>query len=327
MSVDRIGIEFKPALWKRVLESSSLGSMTTDLQIGGGTNVIEDIRSKRFSSEFIARALIRTFLLNISMYIAMEVMDITKLDKIILGEDDIKMLPENKRYGKIVLLLLVFVCIVALVYHGMQYVAYGLILAYTAFTTPSGVDESLLAKSRWTSFWSTFLTNDGPGNMSLYDTIYAHALYGLLIFIIIYALFVQSYLNRIDYPDFIRDEDHNNDEDERSFARKFLTHHSILVTFFVIISVSFVVIVYEPTPSVMQMLTKIMLLYILFIYCIMFVLIMKLSLRKLTVEMFAFASLLLVFTVMMYVFKEYVGAAMATACLILVIVAMKIKRF
>lgn len=180
---------------------------------------------------FNIRAFIRLYVLFFAMYLAAFlitssiVKDILKamkidIDKINSDEEDAK-----KKYLVVVLTLVIFLALTALLDHLIMRAIYWCIFLY--YDTGSAIGESaeFLAKLTYRVWFDEYGTKYGEATMGMYVMMSKFALIGMGILMVLYLLFVKSYLERIDYPEYAPDKG------EHSNQRKFLLLYALTVIY------------------------------------------------------------------------------------------------
>ena len=334
--------EFKPPLWKRVL-NESIGAVS-QIQEGGGdvkdtlSNMKQSTKdfyttvSQSFNAGFMKRVIVRMFILNISMYVAMTVMKIFSVDKLIIvmgsNEKEFKDQSFGSRYGKILLIYIVFVILSALFNWVLTYGLYYCITSYFTANAPTGVKIPEYVENKWQLLWNKFETLDGFQSMSIFGVLYIIAMGGLLLYFMAYTFFANSFITRMDYPDYLYDESTSDNEEgtrEYDVIRKFLTHQQLFITYFLLIASS-LVIADSTKGSIFHHMFSLTLVFVMGVYAMFVSFMLRLDVNRKMTWMLINLALLFIYVITVFNVNPFTAATISVFSLIYIVVIIGLMK-
>lgn len=241
--------EFKPSLLTRILfEGGNKFGVKNTSHIGGAENAGVDLKDLDFSEAtnkketlpkfidaFMSRSFFRLFVLTISMYTALVIINIPGFvdaifNDVVLSEPNLTNDKDQfkKRFLKTILFILIFIIFTMVLQIGIIIAMKILLKIMLEATAPKNVNAEIYANNIIKSFFDSFSTQEGVKDMKLYISIERYAMFGLFLFFIVYFVLVKSFLNLITYPNYT--DDPNN---EFRLERKFLSYYMLTVIYFV----------------------------------------------------------------------------------------------
>lgn len=259
--------DLKPSLWRRLMDSTLGHQLSTSIigttgkiisnrnhiyqGFGGAPTTSNTGSVSKHDLMFIAycrRSLTRLGVLVISLYIAILIIHFTGLDKKMTGaignvdSDNEDELPTsyNKRFGIIIVVYIFWLIFGMVIYIGFKNMFWGILAIRVHMNAGKNENAEHILNEKWTWFWKEFVTLSGMGNMLSFDKLIIIATYGMLCFVILYLLFVKSFVNQIGYPDYYRDADGlPNKEKEFTTICKFLFHQLAFIIVFLLLMLCF----------------------------------------------------------------------------------------
>lgn len=333
---------FKAPLWKRIFDDSVttiVNSKEDHLVQSGGDGVMDTVKEKAtsaygkfansFPTEFTRRVILKTFILNLAMYTSMLLMNMLRIDKMILSigegtvenDADFQSQSFGKKYGKILLLYVVFVLLAAAFNYAYTKIFYALLSAYVSANAPAGTNVEKLIKQKWTYVMDSFPTSDGQRDMSMYKMLFMVGLAGLILFFIIYTFFVRSFITQLDYPDYTKqesDEAYADETKEYSLARKFLVHQSLFITYFILMA-SCLVIAHN-SSGITENFFAILLVFILGIYAMFVTHMMRLDVQRKKVWLMLNLLACLVYVWLVFILHPFMAVAVSAGALVYIVI-------
>lgn len=184
------------------------------------------------SQAFNCRALLRLNILFVSMYLAAYTITspIVKSILTIFNIDIDKLQEENefkKQYLAIVFVFVIFIAL-TIAYNELlfQLVYYTI---YMYYDSGDAMNARMLAAMKYDNWFELFGSKIGPGKMDVFKIMVKFALIGLATYMVIYMLFVKSFLRRFDYAEY------NPEGTEHPNERKFLLIYILTVVYAILV--------------------------------------------------------------------------------------------
>ena len=240
-------LNFKPSLLTRIILDG--GAKT---QSGGGKlmkggaedakyfvkyDINPDLELQDFIDEWMSRALIKVFILTISMYLAYLTIGSKLIRKAVFRDLDMEPSTDfskpatddfKEKYKKIVIFLLMFVIWTTLYSFILEKLPYPLIYLYFYYNKRIGDNVSFLATQTHEFFFNKFPSKQGLGNMDFYNSMERYAVFGIFLYFVVYFFLVKSFITTMRYPNY----DLSKSEDEElPTEKKFLIYYSLTILF------------------------------------------------------------------------------------------------
>lgn len=205
-----------------------------------------------FTHHFLARAFLRIFILSLAMYLASRTVGSQFFQEVLLDKIDttgmFKTADEDAGFSfkdkyKAIIVVIAFFIGLTVVYNWiLSWVPYLLLYLYYSAVTRPGEKVKDLAQLSFKYIFDQFIAKEINGDMKFYMSIQSYAIWGLLIFFIIYAFFARSFIMTMKYPDY----NMGNGDGEVPWPRKFLMHHMVVVVFAIMFMVGLFVFHFGP---------------------------------------------------------------------------------
>lgn len=240
-------LNFKPSLLTRIILDGGAKPQTGGGKImrGGAEDakhfvtygINPELELHDFVDEWMSRALIKLFILTLSMYFAYLTVGSGFIRRKLF--DNVNMDPSTEyaqpsgddfkdKYKKIVIYILIFVLFTAYYSFIIEQLPYPLIYMYYSYNKRIGDNVQFLAVQTYHFFFNKFPCKQGMGNMDFFNSMERYALFGILLYFIVYFFLVKSFINTMRYPKY----DLNRTEDEElPTEKKFLIYYSLTILF------------------------------------------------------------------------------------------------
>lgn len=205
-----------------------------------------------FTDNFFARAMLRIFILTVSMYLAARIMGSTYFQENIIDKIDSSGMFNNPdadagfsfkdKYKILLVVMGMFVALTIVINWALSWLPYIMFYIYFRIITKPGEKVKELAQISFQYIFDEFIAKEMNGNMKFYLSIQSYAIWGLLIFFVVYAFFVESFVMTMLYP--MTNE--KEEAGELPWVRKFLIHHMMVVIFAILFMVGLFVIHFAP---------------------------------------------------------------------------------
>jgi len=330
---------FKAPLWKRIFDDSVntiVHSKDAPVLQTGGDAVMEAVQEKAtsaygnfansFPTEFTRRVILRTFILNLAMYTAILLLNLFTIDKMIMAigdgdESDFSTQSFGKKYGKILLVYVVFVILAACINYVYAKIFYVLLAAYVSATAPRGTNVTALIKQKWKYVWESFPTSTGTRDMSMYTMLSMIGLGGLICFFIVYAFFVRSFIMQLDYPDYTKQDNndsYDSDEKEYNLSRKFLVHQMLFITYFILMT-SCLVIAHN-SVGITENFFAILLVFVIGVYAMFITHLLRLDVQRMKIWMMLNLLALVVYVWLVFLLHPFIGVGVSVGALVYIVI-------
>jgi hypothetical protein len=107
---------------------------------------------------------------------------------------------------------------------------------YGSSVAPKGVNSVQYGNEFFMKLFYKFSSVNGPGDVTMFMKIKTYALWGTLIFMILYMLFVKSFLRSLYYPNYSTYGDN-----ELTVQRKLLINYIVTITYFILFALAIIV--------------------------------------------------------------------------------------
>lgn len=275
-------VKYKPSLFTRILFNGGAQGLDFDIMGGGAKKTAATTSSasvpegSEYIEELFKKSLMHVLLLTASMYIAYRLVTFSGVISFIFKDtnldDEIISDQESKtRYKKMVLFLTFFVLLTAVCLAGVT-ALFEFVLRMTGrILAPNNVNSDEYADEFFHSRYDTFMYNGIKGDIKPYAKIRNFSLIGVFIFVVLYMLFVKSFLKNMHYPVYTDD-----DELELSTYQKFILNYIILIIYFILFCVGLLV-VHHSSNDLFGMVLSIL---ILSVYSLIFTFFISFQLRR-----------------------------------------------
>ena len=240
-------LNFKPSLLTRIILDGGASPQTGGGKImrGGAEDakyfvtygINPDLELHDFVDEWMSRALIKLFILTLSMYLAYLTIGSAFIRKAVFKDFDMEPSTDyaqpsaddfKDKYKKIVIFILMFVIWTSLYSFIIEQIPYFFIYIYFYYNRHVGDNVQFLATETYNMIFNKFACKQGLGNMDFFDSMERYALFGILLYFIIYFFLVKSFINTMRYPRYDLDK---TEEEELPTEKKFLIYYSLTILF------------------------------------------------------------------------------------------------
>lgn len=237
---------FKPSMLTRILfeggASNAAAALASEsaVAMSGGAAAIQPvlfqsgINLPSRTEQFIARAMIKFFVLVISLFCALKVVERVGLvfifPSISLDENPDSEESPNKifkqKYKKIIVLVFLFIIVTTVIYYLFMKIPLGILAGYYVGKKLPGESVMELAKAKYDTLFNSFISRDGPGNTVFYNTMQLYALFAVFAMFVIYFLLARGFINNLRYP-----QHTDNEDDELATETKLLTYYMVTIMY------------------------------------------------------------------------------------------------